>query len=141
MQKALETLLAVRSVGWPGYDRRPPARPPPALDEAAEAERRQLLCWGQSSGGPTPIPSRPGRPWADRHDLLTRHQANQGHFHGLAARTTLVLPVFNRFRTPHRKPRLNRATILVRLNGTGQQHLKRGRSDQRGGLSAELASG
>ncbi|NES95477.1 MAG: oxidoreductase, partial [Desertifilum sp. SIO1I2] len=48
---------------------------------------------------------------------------NLGHFHGLAAENTIVIPVFNRFETPH-KTTVESGNNFVRLNDEGKTHVK-----------------
>ncbi|MEM9165222.1 MAG: molybdopterin dinucleotide binding domain-containing protein, partial [Cyanobacteria bacterium P01_F01_bin.4] len=48
---------------------------------------------------------------------------NLGHFHGLARQNTLIIPVFNRFETPH-KTTVESGNNFVRLNDEGKTHLK-----------------
>ncbi len=63
---------------------------------------------------------------------------NTGHFHGLGARQTLLLPVFNRFETPHRTT-VESGNNWVRLNEPGQTHLRSGQLRSEVTLLADLA--
>ncbi|NQV10187.1 MAG: FdhF/YdeP family oxidoreductase [Cyanobacteria bacterium] len=133
MQKALETLLGHPLSRVPGYDTR-------ALIEAAEAGAVDtLLCLGGNLWGANPD-SEQARRALGRIDtiLYLATKPNQGHFHGLAARTTLVLPVFNRFETPHRTT-TESGNNFVRLNEPGSTHLKRADLISEVGFLAELA--
>jgi anaerobic selenocysteine-containing dehydrogenase len=56
---------------------------------------------------------------------------NLGHFHGLAKRSTLILPVFNRFENPHQTT-TESGNNFVRLNDPGKSHLQ--------GANVELVS-
>jgi molybdopterin-dependent oxidoreductase alpha subunit len=47
---------------------------------------------------------------------------NLGHFHGLAAQNTLILPVFTRFENPHATT-VESGNNFVRLNNPGTSHL------------------
>jgi molybdopterin-dependent oxidoreductase alpha subunit len=47
---------------------------------------------------------------------------NLGHFHGLAAENTIILPVFNRFENPHRTT-TESGNNFVRLNDIGKSHI------------------
>ncbi len=58
---------------------------------------------------------------------------NLGHFHGLAAKNTLILPVFNRFENPH-PTTTESGNNFVRLNDTGKSHI----SGDRGELISEV---
>jgi molybdopterin-dependent oxidoreductase alpha subunit len=53
---------------------------------------------------------------------------NLGHFHGLAAENTLILPVFNRFENPHLTT-TESGNNFVRLNDTGKSHIRGDRSE------------
>ncbi|APD49372.1 oxidoreductase [Synechococcus sp. SynAce01] len=133
MQKALETLLGRPLSRVPGYDTR-------ALIEAAEAGAvDSLLCLGGNLWGANPD-SEQARQALGRIDTIfyLATKPNQGHFHGLAARTTLVLPVFNRFETPHRTT-TESGNNFVRLNEPGSSHLKRADLISEVGFLAELA--
>jgi hypothetical protein len=63
---------------------------------------------------------------------------NTGHFHGLGARQTLLLPVFNRFETPHRTT-VESGNNWVRLNEPGSTHLRGGQLISEVAFLAELA--
>ncbi len=118
MQRALELLLGRSLSRVPGYDTR-------ALIEAADAGSVDtLLCLGGNLWGANPD-SEQARRALGRIDtiLYLATKPNQGHFHGLAAKTTLVLPVFNRFETPHRTT-TESGNNYVRLNEPGSTHLK-----------------
>jgi molybdopterin-dependent oxidoreductase alpha subunit len=58
---------------------------------------------------------------------------NLGHFHGLAAENTIILPVFNRFENPHRTT-TESGNNFVRLNETGKSHI----SNTEGELVSEV---
>jgi molybdopterin-dependent oxidoreductase alpha subunit len=118
IQEALEKLLGRSLSRVPGYDTR-------ALIEAAEAGRVDtLLCLG-------------GNLYAANPDLTQAKQAlshietviylatkpNLGHFHGLAKKNTLLLPVFARFENPHRTT-TESGNNFVRLNDPGESHLQ-----------------
>jgi hypothetical protein len=96
LQKALEELLGRPLSPVSGYDTR-------ALIAAADAGAVDtLLCLGGNLWGANPNSAEAKRALA-RIDTIVylATKPNQGHFHGLAASNTLVLPVFNRFETPH----------------------------------------
>ncbi|MCP9917148.1 FdhF/YdeP family oxidoreductase [Cyanobium sp. ATX 6F1] len=119
MQQALEQLLGRPLSRVPGYDTR-------ALIEAAEAGAVDtLLCLGGNLWGANPD-SAQARLALGRIDtvMYLATKPNQGHFHGLGAKRTLVLPVFNRFETPHRTT-TEAGNNFVRLNEPGSTHLKR----------------
>jgi molybdopterin-dependent oxidoreductase alpha subunit len=118
LQQALEALLGRPLSPVPGYDTR-------ALIEAAEAGRVDtLLCLGGNLWGANPDSAQARRALGRIDTILyLATKPNQGHFHGLAARHTLVLPVFNRFETPHRTT-TESGNNFVRLNEPGSTHLK-----------------
>ena len=118
MQQALEQLLGRPLSRVPGYDTR-------ALIEAADAGRVDtLLCLGGNLWGANPDSGEAKRALGRIDTILyLATKPNQGHFHGLAARQTLVLPVFNRFETPHRTT-VESGNNYVRLNEPGTTHLR-----------------
>lgn len=118
MQQALEQLLGRPLSRVPGYDTR-------ALIEAADAGRVDtLLCLGGNLWGANPDSAEAKRALGRIDTILyLATKPNQGHFHGLAARQTLVLPVFNRFETPHRTT-TESGNNYVRLNEPGTTHLR-----------------
>ncbi|MCP9773280.1 FdhF/YdeP family oxidoreductase [Synechococcus sp. Tobar12-5m-g] len=133
MQQALEELLGRQLSPVPGYDTR-------ALIEAAEAGRVDtLLCLGGNLWGANPDSSQARRALG-RIDTIAylATKPNQGHFHGLAAKNTLLLPVFNRFETPHRTT-TESGNNFVRLNEPGSTHLKAADLISEVGFLAELA--
>ncbi|KEF42028.1 MAG: oxidoreductase [Cyanobium sp. CACIAM 14] len=133
MQRALEQLLGKPLSPVPGYDTR-------ALIEAADAGRVDtLLCLGGNLWGANPD-SAEARRALGRIDtiLYLATKPNPGHFHGLAARHTLVLPVFNRFETPHRTT-VESGNNYVRLNEPGTTHLRRADLIAEVSFLAELA--
>ena len=118
IREALETLLGRSLKREPGYDAR-------ALIEASvRGQVDTLLCLG-------------GNLYAANPDLKQAKQAlgqidtiiylatkpNLGHFHGLAKRNTIVVPVYARFENPH-KTTTESGNNFVRLNNAGTTHLK-----------------
>jgi anaerobic selenocysteine-containing dehydrogenase len=63
---------------------------------------------------------------------------NLGHFHGLAAENTLILPVFTRFENPHATT-VESGNNYVRLNDPGSTHLRDADLVSEVELLAELA--
>ena len=133
MQQALEQLLGRPLSRVQGYDTR-------ALIEAADAGRvESLLCLGGNLWGANPDASEAKRALGRIDTILyLATKPNQGHFHGLAARQTLVLPVFNRFETPHRTT-TESGNNYVRLNEPGTTHLRGADLISEVGFLAELA--
>ena len=134
MQRALEQLIGKPLSRVPGYDAR-------ALIEAAEAGAVDtLLCLGGNLWGASPDSAQARRALGRIDTILyLATKPNQGHFHGLAARHTLVLPVFNRFETPHRTT-VESGNNFVRLNEPGQTHLQGADLISEVGFLARLAT-
>jgi molybdopterin-dependent oxidoreductase alpha subunit len=121
LRQALEQLLGQPLSERQGYDTR-------ALIEAADAGSVDtLFCLGGNLFGANPDSTQAARALS-RIDTVVylATKPNTGHFHGLGARQTLLLPVFNRFETPHRTT-VESGNNWVRLNEPGRSHL---RSDQ-----------
>jgi molybdopterin-dependent oxidoreductase alpha subunit len=133
MRLALEQLLGRPLSRTPGYDTR-------ALIEAAERGAVDtLLCLGGNLFGANPDSAQARRALA-RIDTIAylATKPNTGHFHGLGARHTLLLPVFNRFETPHRTT-VESGNNWVRLNEPGSTHLRGGDLVSEVEFLAELA--
>ena len=133
MRLALEQLLGRPLSPTRGYNTR-------ALIEAAAAGAvDSLLCLGGNLYGANPD-SRQARAALGRIDTVVylATKPNTGHFHGLAARQTLLLPVFNRFETPHRTT-VESGNNWVRLNEPGSTHLASGQLISEVEFLAELA--
>ena len=133
MQRALEQLLGKPLSRAAGYDTR-------ALIEAAEqGDVESLLCLGGNLYGANPDSGQAGRALGRIDTLIyLATKPNTGHFHGLAARQTLLLPVFNRFETPHRTT-VESGNNWVRLNEPGTTHLGSGQLISEVEFLAELA--
>ncbi len=133
MRQALEALLGRSLSPVPGYDTR-------ALIEAADRGAVDtLLCLGGNLFGANPD-SAQARRALGRIDtvIYLATKPNTGHFHGLGARQTLLLPVFNRFETPHRTT-VESGNNWVRLNEPGTTHLRGGQLISEVAFLAELA--
>ena len=133
MRLALEQLLGRPLSRTPGYDTR-------ALIDAADAGAVDtLLCLGGNLFGANPH-SVQARRALGRIDTIAylATKPNTGHFHGLGARHTLLLPVFNRFETPHRTT-VESGNNWVRLNEPGTTHLRGGDLISEVDFLAELA--
>ena len=133
MRLALEQLLGRPLSPTRGYNTR-------ALIEAAAAGAvDSLLCLGGNLFGANPD-SRQAQAALGRIDTIIylATKPNTGHFHGLAARQTLLLPVFNRFETPHRTT-VESGNNWVRLNEPGSTHLASGQLISEVEFLAELA--
>jgi molybdopterin-dependent oxidoreductase alpha subunit len=133
MRLALEQLLGKPLSRTPGYDTR-------ALIEAADAGSVDtLLCLGGNLYGANPH-STQARRALGRIDTIAylATKPNTGHFHGLGGRLTLLLPVLNRFETPHRTT-VESGNNWVRLNEPGSTHLRSGQLISEVAFLAELA--
>jgi molybdopterin-dependent oxidoreductase alpha subunit len=121
LRQALEQLLGHPLSTRQGYDTR-------ALIEAADAGSVDtLFCLGGNLFGANPDSTQAARALGQIDTVVyLATKPNTGHFHGLGARQTLLLPVFNRFETPHRTT-VESGNNWVRLNEPGRSHL---RSDQ-----------
>jgi molybdopterin-dependent oxidoreductase alpha subunit len=118
IQQSLEKLLGCSLSRTPGYDAQ-------ALIEAADAGKIDtLICVGGNLYGASPDSQRVKRALGKiRTIIYLATKPNLGHFHGLAAQTTIIVPVFNRFENPH-KTTVESGNNYVRLNDEGQTHLK-----------------
>ena len=133
MRLALEQLLGRPLSRQAGYDTR-------ALIEAAAADRVDtLFCLGGNLYGANPDAQQAQRALAQIDTIIyLATKPNTGHFHGLAARQTLLLPVFNRFESPHRTT-VESGNNWVRLNEPGSTHLQGGSLVSEVVFLAELA--
>jgi molybdopterin-dependent oxidoreductase alpha subunit len=133
MRQALEALLGRSLSPVRGYDTRA------LIDAADRGAVDTLLCLGGNLFGANPD-STQARRALGRIDtvIYLATKPNTGHFHGLAARQTLLLPVFNRFETPHRTT-VESGNNWVRLNEPGSTHLRGGQLISEVAFLAELA--
>jgi molybdopterin-dependent oxidoreductase alpha subunit len=133
MRQALENLLGRPLSRVAGYDTR-------ALIEAADRGAVDtLLCLGGNLFGANPDSVQAHRALGRIDTVIyLATKPNTGHFHGLGARQTLLLPVFNRFETPHRTT-VESGNNWVRLNEPGTTHLGSGQLVSEVGFLAELA--
>jgi molybdopterin-dependent oxidoreductase alpha subunit len=118
MRLALEALLQRPLSRTPGFHARD------LIEAADRGEVDALLCLGGNLFGANPDSTQACRALG-RVDTIAylATKPNLGHFHGLAARQTLLLPVLNRFETPHRTT-VESGNNWVRLNDPGKTHLK-----------------
>ena len=133
LRQALEALLGQPISPRQGYDTR-------ALIEAADAGAIDtLFCLGGNLFGANPGSTQAARALG-RIDTVVylATKPNTGHFHGLGAKRTLLLPVFNRFETPHCTT-VESGNNWVRLNEPGRTHLRSGQLRSEVELLAELA--
>jgi molybdopterin-dependent oxidoreductase alpha subunit len=118
IQTALETLLSKPLSPVKGYDTR-------ALIEAADQGKVDtLLCLGGNLYAANPDLTEAKRALGKIDTIIyLSTKPNLGHFHGLAKRNTMIIPVLTRFENPHRTT-TESGNNFVRLNDAGKTHLK-----------------
>ncbi len=133
IQQALETLLKRPLSRVQGYDTR-------SLIEAAdEGNVDSLLCLGGNLYAANPDSTQAKRALNQIETIIyMATKPNLGHFHGLAKKNTLILPVLNRFENPHRTT-VESGNNFVRLNDVGHTHLKKADLMPEVSFLAELA--
>lgn len=117
IREALERLLGRSLSREPGYHARD-------LIEAADAGLVDtLLCVGGNLYAANPDLTQARRALGNIETIIyLATKPNLGHFHGLARQNTIIIPVFNRFETPH-KTTTESGNNFVRLNDEGRTHL------------------
>ena len=120
IQQSLEKLLGRSLSRVPGYDTQ-------ALIEAADAGKVDtLICVGGNLYAANPNLEKVKRALGKIKTIIyLATKPNLGHFHGLAAENTIIIPVFNRFENPH-KTTVESGNNFVRLNDEGQTHIQNG---------------
>jgi molybdopterin-dependent oxidoreductase alpha subunit len=133
IQQALEILLKRPLSRVQGYDTR-------SLIEAAdEGKVDSLLCLGGNLYAANPDSTQAKRALNQIDTIIyMATKPNLGHFHGLAKKNTLILPVLNRFENPHRTT-VESGNNFVRLNDVGHTHLKKSDLMSEVSFLAELA--
>jgi molybdopterin-dependent oxidoreductase alpha subunit len=126
IKQALAQLLGHPVSDTPGYDTR-------SLIEAADQGKIDtLFCLGGNLYAANPDLTQAQRALSQIETIIyVATKPNLGHFHGLAKRSTLILPVFNRFENPHQTT-TESGNNFVRLNDPGKSHLQ--------GANVELVS-
>ena len=118
MRMALEALLERPLSRTPGYHARD------LIEAADHGVVQTLLCLGGNLYGANPDSTQAGCALGKINTIAyLATKPNLGHFHGLAAQQTLLLPVFNRFETPHHTT-VESGNNWVRLNEPGSTHLR-----------------
>jgi molybdopterin-dependent oxidoreductase alpha subunit len=114
---ALERILARPLNADRGYDTR-------SLIDAADAGKIDtLICLGGNLYAANPDSEQAKRALSQIQTIVyIATKPNIGHFHGLADRDTLILPVFARFENPHATT-VESGNNFVRLNNPGTCHL------------------
>ena len=118
IQQSLEKLLGHSLSRVPGYDAQ-------ALIAAAdEGKVDTLICVGGNLYAASPNSQKVKRALGKIKTIIyLATKPNLGHFHGLAAQNTIIIPVFNRFENPH-KTTVESGNNFVRLNDEGHTHLQ-----------------
>ena len=118
IQQALETLLGRPLSRVQGYHTR-------HLIEAADAGKVDtLICVGGNLYGANPDSTQAKRALGNIETIIyLATKPNLGHFHGLASKNTIVIPVLNRFEQPY-KITTESGNNFVRLSDEGKTHLK-----------------
>ncbi len=119
IQQALEKLLGRSLSKVQGYDTH-------SLIEAADAGKVDtLICVGGNLYAANPDSAKVKTALAKIETIIyLATKPNLGHFHGLAHKNTIIIPVFNRFENPH-KTTVESGNNFVRLNDEGETHLKK----------------
>jgi molybdopterin-dependent oxidoreductase alpha subunit len=117
IQQALETLLQKPLSRTPGYDTR-------GLIEACDRKDIDtLLCLGGNLYAANPDLTQAKRALGHVQTIIyLSTKPNLGHFHGLAAYETIIVPVLTRFENPHYTT-CESGNNFVRLNDPGKTHL------------------
>ncbi len=118
IQEALEKLLGRSLSRVQGYDTR-------CLIEAAQAGKVDtLICLGGNLYAANPDSTQAKRALGNIETIIyLATKPNLGHFHGLASKNTIIIPVLSRFENPH-KTTVESGNNFVRLNDEGQTLLK-----------------
>jgi molybdopterin-dependent oxidoreductase alpha subunit len=118
IKTALERILERPLNPNRGYDTR-------RLIDAADAGKIDtLICLGGNLYGANPDSQQAKRALGKIKTIVyIATKPNIGHFHGLADRDTLILPVFARFENPHATT-VESGNNFVRLNNPGTSHLQ-----------------
>lgn len=117
IQEALEKLLGRSLSRVQGYDTR-------ALIEAADSGHvDSLICLGGNLYAANPDSTQAHHALGNIETIIyLATKPNLGHFHGLAKKNTIIIPVLNRFENPH-KITTESGNNFVRLSDEGQTHL------------------
>lgn len=118
IQQALETLLGRPLSRVQGHHTRD-------LIEAADAGQvDSLICLGGNLYAANPDSTQAKKALGKIDTIIyLATKPNLGHFHGLAKKTTIVIPVLNRFEQPY-KTTTESGNNFVRLSDEGKTHLK-----------------
>jgi molybdopterin-dependent oxidoreductase alpha subunit len=118
IQEALEKLLGRSLNRNPGYRARD------LIDAADAGNVDSLICLGGNLYAANPDLNQAKRALGNIETIIyLATKPNLGHFHGLAQKNTIIIPVFNRFENPHQTT-TESGNNFVRLNDVGKTHLK-----------------
>ncbi|MEW5858660.1 MAG: FdhF/YdeP family oxidoreductase [Cyanobacteriota bacterium] len=118
IQEALEELLGRSLNRNPGY------RVRDLIDAADAGKVDTLICLGGNLYAANPDLNQAKRALGNIDTIIyLATKPNLGHFHGLAQKNTIIIPVFNRFENPHQTT-TESGNNFVRLNDVGKTHLK-----------------
>ncbi|MBD1889351.1 FdhF/YdeP family oxidoreductase [Coleofasciculus sp. FACHB-SPT9] len=118
IQEALEKLLGRSLNRNPGYRARD------LIDAADAGKVDTLICLGGNLYAANPDLNQAKRALGNIETIIyLATKPNLGHFHGLAQKNTIIIPVFNRFENPHQTT-TESGNNFVRLNDVGKTHLK-----------------
>ncbi|MBE9015743.1 FdhF/YdeP family oxidoreductase, partial [Chroococcidiopsidales cyanobacterium LEGE 13417] len=133
IQQTLEKLLGRSLNRNPGYRARN------LIDAADAGEVDSLICVGGNLYAANPDLTQAKRALGNIETIIyLATKPNLGHFHGLAKKNTIIIPVFNRFENPH-KTTTESGNNFVRLNDEGKTHIKDGDLISEVEFIAELA--
>ncbi|OWY69418.1 oxidoreductase [cyanobacterium TDX16] len=133
IQQTLEKLLGRSLNRNPGYRARN------LIDAADAGEVDSLICVGGNLYAANPDLTQAKRALGNIETIIyLATKPNLGHFHGLAKKNTIIVPVFNRFENPH-KTTTESGNNFVRLNDEGKTHIKDGDLISEVEFIAELA--
>jgi len=120
IQQTLEKLLGRSLNRNPGYRTRN------LIDAADAGEIDSLICVGGNLYAANPDLTQAKRALGNIETIIyLATKPNLGHFHGVAKKNTIIVPVFNRFENPH-KTTTESGNNFVRLNDEGKTHIKDG---------------
>ncbi len=117
LQRSLEKLLQRPLSRVPGYDTRA------LITAASQGAVDTLFCLGGNLYAANPDLNQAKQALGEIETIFyVATKPNLGHFHGLAKKNTVILPVFTRFENPH-KTTTESGNNFVRLNDQGTTHL------------------
>ncbi|WP_013324217.1 FdhF/YdeP family oxidoreductase [Gloeothece verrucosa] len=120
IQEALEKLLGRSLSRVPGYHARD------LIEAAYGGKVDTLICVGGNLYAANPDLNQAKAALGQIETIFyLATKPNLGHFHGLARKNTIIIPVLNRFENPH-KTTTESGNNFVRLNDEGKTHITEG---------------